>query len=106
MTDRLEIPSGLQVVAPASVMTPAGLQANADLSARRQFVLVVNVSTYILLLSLAASVLAAGGWTVTTWIMFVCFAVGTPWTVLGFWNAIIGLWLLHGGKDARTGVAP
>ena len=39
-------------------------------------------------------------------ILFVCFAFGTPWTVLGFWNALIGLWLLHFRKDAWSEVAP
>jgi membrane glycosyltransferase len=107
MTDRLEVPGGFgQIAAGDSVMTPAGLQSNAELARRRQIVLVLNVATYIALLSLAAAVLGAGGWTVTGWIMFVCFAAGTPWTVLGFWNAVIGLWLLHGGRDARAVVAP
>ena len=35
-----------------------------------------------------------------------CFAFGTPWTVLGFWNALIGLWLLHFRKNAMAEVAP
>lgn len=87
-------------------MTPAGLQANAELGRRRTSVAILNVATYILLLALAATVLGAGGWTIIGWVMFVCFAVGTPWTVLGFWNAVIGLWLLHGGRDARAEVAP
>ena len=86
MTDRLEVPGGFgEIATDASVMTPAGLQSNAELARRRRIVLVLNVATYIALLSLAASVLGAGGWTVVAWIMFVCFAVGTPWTVLGFW---------------------
>jgi membrane glycosyltransferase len=89
-----------------SLMTPAGLQTNAELARRRRLVLVLNVATYLALLTLAATVLSAGGWTVVGWIMFLCFALGTPWTVLGFWNAVIGLWLLHGGRDARTEVAP
>ena len=90
----------------ASVMTPAGLQANAELQRRRQIVMVLNVATYIALLALAASVFGAGGWSIVGWVMFLCFAVGTPWTVLGFWNAVIGLWLLHGGRDAQAEVAP
>ncbi len=89
-----------------SVMTPAGLQANAELQRRRQIVMVLNVATYIALLALAASVFGAGGWSIVGWVIFLCFAVGTPWTVLGFWNAVIGLWLLHGGRDAQAEVAP
>ncbi len=87
-------------------MTPAGLQANAELNWRRQFVLIVTVASYIALISLAASVLGAGGWTVVGWVMFLSFAVGTPWTVVGFWNAVIGLWLLHGARDPIQQVAP
>ena len=58
------------------------------------------------MLWVAAQVLGAGGWTWVDVILFVCFAFGTPWTVLGFWNALIGLWLLHFRKDAMAEVAP
>jgi membrane glycosyltransferase len=39
-------------------------------------------------------------------VLLVAFAAGTPWTVLGFWNALIGLWLLHARKDPLAEVAP
>ena len=58
------------------------------------------------MLWVAARILGAGGWTWVDVVLFVCFAVGTPWTVLGFWNALIGLWLLHFRKDALAEVAP
>ena len=107
MTQGVEVPNIVQrASALDSVMTPAGLQANAELQRRRQIVMVLNVATYILLLSLAASVFGAGGWSIVGWVVFLCFAVGTPWTVLGFWNAVIGLWLLHGRRDALAEVAP
>jgi len=107
MTERLELHDGVKGSDPrASVMTPAGIQASAELARRRQIVVVLNVATYIAMLAMAASVFGAGGWTIVGWVMFLCFAVGTPWTVLGFWNAVIGLWLLHGGRDARAEVAP
>ena len=35
-----------------------------------------------------------------------CFLVGAPWTVMGLWNAVIGIWLLHGRKDGLGKVAP
>jgi membrane glycosyltransferase len=96
------------VLAPdaPSLTTPTGLQANADLRWRRGLVLALNSATYAALLAWAASVLGAGGWGILDGLLLACFAIGTPWTVLGFWNAIIGLWLLHGVKDAMRQVAP
>ena len=66
----------------------------------------LNVVTYVAMLAVAARVLGAGGWTWVDVVLFICFAAGTPWTVLGFWNALIGLWLLHFRKDALAEVAP
>ena len=76
------------------------------LTRRRQIVFALNVVTYVAMLWVAALVLGAGGWTWVDVIMFICFAAGTPWTVLGFWNALIGLWLLHFRRDAVAEVAP
>ncbi len=89
-----------------SLTTPAGLQANATLNRRRFLVLVLNVVTWLGLLGWAASVLGTGGWTGIDCVLFVCVVLGTPWAVLGFWNAVIGLWLLHSVKDPMAEVAP
>ncbi len=86
--------------------TPTGLQTTADLSNRRRIVVALNVVTWLAMLWLASNVLGHGGWTLIDVIMFTCFAVGTPWTVLGFWNAVIGLWLLHVHQDPMAEVAP
>jgi membrane glycosyltransferase len=86
--------------------TPTGLQSIAELARRRRIVIALNVVTYLLLIWGASRVLGYGGWTPIDVIMLVCFAIGTPWTVLGFWNALIGLWLLHGHKDPIAEVAP
>jgi len=89
-----------------TLTTPAGLQSIDTLTRRRQIVFALNVVTYLGMLSVAARILGSGGWTVVDAILFLCFAAGTPWTVLGFWNALIGLWLLHFRKDALAQVAP
>src|SRR5262245_35554639 len=89
-----------------SLTTPTGLQSIDDLTRRRQIVFGLNIVTYAGMLLAAAKVLGAGGWTWVDVILFVCFAFGTPWTVLGFWNALIGLWLLHFRRDAMAQVAP
>jgi len=54
----------------------------------------------------AASILAAGGRTWLDSVLLVCVTLGTPWTVLGFWNAAIGLWQLHGRGRILRDVAP
>jgi membrane glycosyltransferase len=89
-----------------SLTTPAGLQSTAELARRRRLILALNVVTYVALLWAAARVLGSGGWSLVDMVMLVCFAIGTPWTVLGFWNALIGLWLLHGHKNPLAEVAP
>jgi membrane glycosyltransferase len=87
-------------------LTPAGLQSQAVLAMRRRLVLVLNLTTLAALLYGLSRVLGAGGWTVADVAIFVAFLFGAPWTVLGFWNAVIGLWLLHGVEDGMQRVAP
>jgi membrane glycosyltransferase len=107
MSDSLDTPSpGTLPPAALSLTTPAGLQAIDVLTRRRRIVFALNIVTYAAMLWVAALVLGAGGWTWVDVILFICFAAGTPWTVLGFWNALIGLWLLHFRKDAVAEVAP
>ncbi len=94
------------MAAAPSHTTPAGLQANATLAWRRALVLTLNIATWLGLMTWAASILAAGGWTLTDRVLVLGFMLGTPWTVLGFWNAVIGLWLLHGRAARLPDVAP
>jgi membrane glycosyltransferase len=89
-----------------TLTTPTGMQANADLGRRRAIMLALNVVTYLLLLWGVAEVLASGGWGLLDWLLLAAFAIGSPWTVLGFWNSVIGLWLLHFHADPMTEVAP
>ena len=89
-----------------TLTTPTGLQSMDVLTRRRRIVLVLNAVTYAPMLWVASRVLGAGGWTVVDMILLAAFAVGTPWTVLGFWNALIGVWLLHVRKEAMAAVAP
>ncbi|AOO83625.1 glucan biosynthesis glucosyltransferase H [Bosea vaviloviae] len=98
--------SAAQEVESLRGLTPAGVQATATLSARRWLVLALNLVTLGALLLGLGRVLGAGGWTVTDVVILIAFLFGAPWTVLGFWNALIGLWLLHGADDGLDQVAP
>jgi membrane glycosyltransferase len=106
MSDSLDTSTSGQPAVRLRLTTPAGLQSIDVLTRRRQIVFALNLVTYAGLLWAAAKVLGAGGWTWVDVVLFVCFAAGTPWTVLGFWNALIGLWLLHFRGDSRAEVAP
>lgn len=107
MTD---MPRSASLLGPDPVLspdtTPAGLQTSATLSRRRRLVLALNLATYGALMAGAAAVLGAGGWSPVDMVLLACLAVAAPWTVLGFWNAAIGLWLLHGTRDGIARVAP
>jgi membrane glycosyltransferase len=87
-------------------MTPAGVQTRALLFRRRLIVAGLNIVTYLALLVWLAQILGTSGWSAIDVAIFVCFAVAAPWSVLGVWNSLIGLWLLHGAGDARAKVAP
>ena len=86
--------------------TPAGIQSTATLKNRRLIMAALNIGTFLLLTWLMAKLLGQGGWTLLDGLMMLAFVVAAPWSVLGFWNAVVGLWLLHGVKDGLTRVAP
>jgi len=95
-------PSSIQ----REVLTPTGTQSLFELARRRRIVAVLNIVTWLALVAAAIYVLGSGGWTWVDGLMLLCFLVATPWTVLGFWNAIIGLLLLHSPRDELVRVAP
>lgn len=87
-------------------LTPAGLQSVQTLRTRRWLVATLNLLTLAALLYGLAHVLSAGGWSLADCAILIAFLFGAPWTVLGFWNAALGLWLLHGVADGLGRVAP
>ncbi|PSC02670.1 glucans biosynthesis glucosyltransferase MdoH [Alsobacter soli] len=87
-------------------ITPTGLQSTHELARRRRIVAGLNGVTFLALLIPLATVLGAGGWTTVDWLMLACFFLAAPWTVLGFWNAAIGLWLLHVRRKGLHEAAP
>ena len=87
-------------------MTPAGIQPAGLLARRRLIAGLVNGAIYRGLLWWLASILAVGGWSVIDILIFICFAIAAPWSVLGLWNAVLGLALLRFSPDPLAAVAP
>src|SRR5689334_13239722 len=64
-------------------MTPMGVQSKAELARRRRIAFRVNGAIYVALLVWLASILGADGWSLIDVLIFLCFAVAAPWSVLG-----------------------
>ncbi|MEM9099618.1 MAG: glucans biosynthesis glucosyltransferase MdoH [Pseudomonadota bacterium] len=91
---------------PGAGLVPTGVQSLRRLAVRRAIVLSLNLITLAALTWGVIQVFGAGGWSVADLIIVACFFVGAPWTIMGLWNAIIGLWLLHGRRDGLAETAP
>lgn len=86
--------------------TPAGLQSTRALTRRRLLVAALNIATMAALCWALIRIFGAGGWSKADILIFTGFLLGAPWTVMGFWNAVIGLWLLHGARDGVAAASP
>lgn len=91
---------------PISMPTPAGLQAMDELTRRRWFFIGFNLVLYVIMASFLANLLGQDHWAAPDIGIFLCFLVMLPWSVLGFTNASLGLWLLHVRKNGLEAAAP
>ncbi len=102
-------PESADALKPGVSPTPADrrpLPANPEVSRRRLAVISLNALTYIGLLWWLWSILCQQGWSFIDLAIFACFAIAAPWSVLGVWNAILGVWLLQGRRGGLDLVAP
>jgi membrane glycosyltransferase len=86
--------------------TPAGFQKKSVLFRRRLIMALLTLGTIACQLYVLARVLGGNGWTTLDIGIFAAFLVSAPWTIMGFWNALIGFWLLHFVKDPLKQVTP
>ena len=73
---------------------------------RRIAFAIVVVLSIVLLIGLMAATLSPGGLSIPEIILLICFAVTLPWTVIGFWNALIGLVIMRFSRDPSAFVCP
>ncbi len=87
-------------------LTPAGLQSVSTLARRRWIMLGLVSATVVVLAGTWTYLLAQNGLDALDIALIACFVVSSPWTVLGFWNAVIGFGLLKLDPHWRARVAP
>ena len=81
----------LSAVSQDSALTPAGLQSRRRLTMRRYMMLALNVVTLGAIMLGIVEVFGGDGLDLIEIGILVCIGLSAPWTVLGFWNALVGL---------------
>lgn len=77
--------------------------APADpLTWRRIFFAAVVLTSMVGLVWLLSFALSAGGFGLTDFVLVVLFAITLPWSVIGFWNATIGLFIMRAANPAAV----
>ncbi len=75
------------------------------LTARRVFFTAIVLASMVGLIWLLSFALSAGGFAALDLMLVVLFAVTLPWSVIGFWNATIGLFIMR-SADPVAAVTP
>ena len=73
---------------------------------RRRLFAGLVVLTIALALLLMVWTLQAGGFDGLDTLLVLCFAITLPWTVIGFWNAVIGLLVMRLAAEPARAVCP
>jgi membrane glycosyltransferase len=76
------------------------------LRGRRWLFLALVGTSFLLAMSAMARILGGDGLGTGEVVLLACFAAMLPWNLLGFWNALIGLIILHGSRDPVGLVVP
>src|SRR6476646_6181719 len=86
-------------------LTYAVAAAPDQLTARRVFFTLVVLASMVGLVWLLSFALSAGGFGMLDAILVLLFAVTLPWSVIGFWNATFGLFIMR-SADPVAAVTP
>jgi membrane glycosyltransferase len=76
------------------------------LGARRALVLALNLGSWAALGLVMAHVNGGAGWSWASAAVMVLFLIGLPWTLLAFWNSVIGFVILRSTPDPASYTNP
>ena len=84
----------------------AASRSGASLTGRRVLFASLVIGSIGGMLWLAARALSTGGFDVLDGFVLTLFAITLPWSVIGFWNAIIGFLLMRFSRDPIAAILP
>lgn len=94
------------MTAEASAVKPAATMPSVSLAGRRILFAGLVLTTIAAMLALMARMLAPGGLGGLDIALLALSALTLPWTVIGFWNALIGLIVMRCAGDPVAAVLP
>ncbi|MGI9332772.1 MAG: glucans biosynthesis glucosyltransferase MdoH [Gammaproteobacteria bacterium] len=77
-----------------------------SLARRRAVFAALVVSSALALVGLLFHLLRIDGFSVFDGALLLCFAISTPWIIIGFWNSAIGFALVAAGRDWLQRISP
>ncbi|MES0810016.1 glucans biosynthesis glucosyltransferase MdoH [Roseibium sp. SCPC15] len=81
-------------------------KTDTKMTVRRFIFLSLIIVSFLSLTALMAVTLTPGGLTPLDLFILLCFMVTLPWTIIGFWNAVIGLLVMRVAKNPIEAVCP
>lgn len=76
------------------------------MTARRIVFAALILLSFLALTALMIVTLSPNGYSALDLFIVVCFMITLPWTIIGFWNAVIGLLVMRLAKDPAKTVCP
>jgi membrane glycosyltransferase len=73
---------------------------------RRSILAFLVIGSMMAVVTAFAWLIGRDGYGALDWVMLACLVLTLPWTIIGFWNAVIGLAILHLKRDPVGYVAP
>jgi membrane glycosyltransferase len=80
--------------------------APKTLSRRRWLFAFLVITTVLLLAAWLGSIVAGDGLILINALIIAAFSIKASWVALMFWNAVLGIAVLHGGQKTRTDIGP
>jgi len=82
------------------------VSAIRPMTARRIIFFSLLTISFLALSGLMIATLSPGGYSVLDLVVLGCFLITLPWTIIGFWNAVIGLLVMRLSSDPAEAVCP
>ncbi len=89
-----------------TVAASHGRDVSENLAGRRLLVAGLNAASWICLAVLMGRLVGSSGWSWLQILIMGLFLAGLPWTLMGFWNAVIGFVILRLVRDPASYTNP